>query len=322
MRTLLALLALLAGFGWPAAETLAQDYPNKPIELMVPFGAGGGSDILARNIAKVIQDEKLLPQPLVVVNKPGGGGAVGYSEVAGKKGNPYTIATVSSSFWTTPLLGRSPVTYDQFTPVAGLAYDTYLLVVHQQSPFKTVQDVVAAAKKGAKAVSVAGTGATSDDAVVTYIFQRATGTELNLIPFRSGGEVMTALLGQQVQLAWANPGEAISQLEGKTARALAVAAEKRLKGLPDVPTFKELGIDLVFRQLRGVVMPAGAPREAVQRLEQALLAMTKTSAWQDGYVDRNMIISAPMPAGEFARAVESTNEMYRQAFTDLGVLKK
>lgn len=322
MRARILLVAMAAVLGMVVAPTWGQQpYPTKPIEFVVPFGVGGGSDILARNIAKVIQEEKLLPQPLVVVNKPGGSGAVGYSYVASKRGDPYVIATVSSSFWTTPLLGQSPVNYQHFTPVAGLVYDTYLLLVNQNSAIKSVRDLVEVAKRSPKLVTVGGTGATSDDAVVTYIFQKETGIQLNLIPFRSGGEVMTALLGRQVTLAWANPGEAVGQIEGKLARPLAVAAEKRLKQLPEVPTFKELGINLVFRQLRGVVMPLDVPKDAVKILETALLKMAKTKSWQQNYVDRNMLVPAPMGSEEFGKAIVATNEMYKRVFTELGVIK-
>jgi putative tricarboxylic transport membrane protein len=205
--------------------------------------------------------------------------------------------------------------------VAGLVYDTYLLLVNQNSAIKSLRDLVEVAKRSPKLVTVGGTGATSDDAVVTYIFQRETGVQLNLIPFRSGGEVMTALLGRQVTIAWANPGEAVGQIEGKLARPLAVAAEKRLKQLPEVPTFKELGINLVFRQLRGVVMPLDVPKDAVKILETALLKMARTKAWQQNYVDRNMLVPAPMGSEEFSKAIVATNEMYKRVFTELGVIK-
>ncbi len=322
MRAKVAVLSVMLAVAWSVAPTRAQQgYPAKPIELVVPFSAGGGSDILARHIARAIQDEKLLPEPLVVVNKPGGSGAVGYSYVAGKRGDPYTMATVSSSFWTTPLVGQSPVTYQQFTAVAGLAYDTFLLLVGEKSRFRTVKEVVEAAKASPKSIAVGGSSAISDDAVVTYILQKETGIELNFIPFRGGGDVMTALLGGQVALAWANPAEAMGQIEGKLVRPLAVASEARLKGLPHVPTFKELGVDLVFRQLRGLVMPAGVPAEAVKVVEAAILKMSETKAWREGYVDRNMLFAAPAGSAEFARLIETTNEMYRRVFTDLGVAR-
>jgi len=127
--TLLAVLGLALGLCGSGPAWAA--YPDKPITFVVPFSAGGGSDVMARAIAKVFQDEKLLPQPLVVENRPGGSGAVGYAYVARRVGDPYIIATVSSSFWTTPLTAESPVNHEDFTPISGLGLDPFLLMVTQ-----------------------------------------------------------------------------------------------------------------------------------------------------------------------------------------------
>jgi len=314
-------LALVAGAACQKAPQQAK-YPSKPIEFVVPFNPGGGSDILARNIVAVIEAEKLLPQPVQVVNKAGGSGAVGYGYLAEKKGDPYFIGTVSSSFWTTPLLGGAPFNYTMFTPVAGLCYDTYLLLVRQDSPYQTLQDVLKAVKDKPEGLTVGATGVSSDDRVVTYLLEKAAGVKFKLVPFQSGGEVMTALLGGHIDVAWANPGEARGQLEGKQARALAVAADQRLEGLPDVPTFKEQGIDLVFRQLRGVVMPAGVPEDAVKVMEETLKKVSESPKWKNDYVKKNDLVPTFLGSAEFKTAIEKMNETYKQVFEELGVLKK
>lgn len=315
-------VAVVAGAACQKPAPQQAKYPTKPIEFVVPFNPGGGSDILARNIVAVIEAEKLLPQPVQVVNKAGGSGAVGYGYLAEKKGDPYFIGTVSSSFWTTPLLGGAPFNYTMFTPVAGLCYDSYVLLVRQDAEFASLEDLLAAMKDKPEGLTIGATGVSSDDRVVTYLLEKQAGVKFKLVPFQSGGEVMTALLGGHIDVAWANPGEARGQLDAKQVRGLAVAAEKRLEGLPDVPTFREKGIDLVFRQLRGVVMPAGVPEDAVKVMEEALRKVADSPRWQTDYVKKNDLVPTFLGAAEFKTAIEQMNDTYKRVFEDLGVLKK
>ena len=160
----LFLVALVSILALTSAGFAADPYPNRPIELVVPFGPGGGSDIFARNFVKYMQEEKLLPVVFNVINKPGGSGVVGYNSVAMKKADPYTMATVSSSFWTTPLVGQSPISYKDFTPIAGVGYDTFMLIARVQSPFQNLQDVIAAAKKDPGKIKVSAPAIAADDA--------------------------------------------------------------------------------------------------------------------------------------------------------------
>ncbi|MBI4278700.1 MAG: tripartite tricarboxylate transporter substrate binding protein [Armatimonadetes bacterium] len=300
---------------------LAQQFPSRPIEFVVPFAAGGGSDLLARAIARMLQEEKLLPVPIVVVNKPGGSGAVGYTYLASKRGDPHHIATVSSSFWTTPLVGQSPVSYRDFTALYGLAFDTFLLVTRTESTFRRMSDVVAVAKQRPGLVSVSGSAIASDDAVVTYMLEREAGIKLNYISFGGSGPALVAALGGHVILTWSNPGEVLPQLEARKARALAVASAKRLAGLPDVPTFKELGYNVDFAQFRGVVMPPNVQADAVRILADAVGRLCRSRRWQNDYVEKNMITGVCMRPDEFGRAVAAQHELYRKVFAGLGVIK-
>jgi putative tricarboxylic transport membrane protein len=288
------------------------DYPNKSIEMVVPFSAGGGSDILARNLERVITTKKLIPQTINVVNKPGASGSIGYAYTAEKKGDPYTIATVSSSFYTAPILGQSPVTYKNFTPICGLAMDTLLLVVKENSKYQSVKDIVDDAKAHPKTLNVGGTSGTSDDAVMYYAFQDRTQTEMKYVPFNSGGEVMTAVLGGHVDMAWVNPGEALPQLEAKKARPLAVASKDRLSALKDVPTLKEQGVDLVLAQFRGVVAPLDIPEDAVKYLEGVFEKVSKEPEWTEGYLKKNMIEGRYLNSKDFSQAILDTTKMYEE----------
>lgn len=301
-------------------------YPKKAVEFVVPFNPGGGSDILARAIASVFDSEKLLKQPLTVVNKAGGSGAIGYAYVRDKQKAdvPYTIATASSSWWTTPLLGKSDVKIDSFTPVAGLAYDTYVLLVNDKSKYKSLKDIIEAAKKAPpKTLSVAGTGATSDDRIVTYLLEKEAGVTFNYIPFNSGAEAVTEVLGGHTDMTIANPGEAMAQIEAKKMIPLAVATDVRLGGaLKDVPTFKEQGYGtVVFKQLRGVIGPKDFPANELKVLEDAFKKLSQSPKWQKDYIEKNLITGAFMDSKTFAENVKKMNDLYTQVFKALGQIK-
>ncbi|MGI6130179.1 MAG: tripartite tricarboxylate transporter substrate binding protein, partial [bacterium] len=285
-------------------------YPEKPITFLVPMSAGGGSDVMARTIASVMQKDGILPQPLVVENKPGGSGSIGWSYVAGKIGDPYIISTVSSSFWTTPLAGNSPVSYKDFTAISALAMDPFLLMVKEDSPYKTLEDLLEDAKKRPGDISVSGASGWSDDRVCTALLEKAAGVEFNYVPFEGGGDAMTTLLGGHVDLCWANAGEALTQLEAKKARALASTNDDKLTALPDVPTFKELGLgEVTFYQFRGIVAPRDIPEEAVKVLEEAFRKLNNSPTWKKDYVEPNMVTPRYLPADEFAIALVERNEL-------------
>lgn len=316
------LVALVSVLALSSAGFAADTYPSRPIELVVPFGPGGGSDIFARNFVKYMQEEKLLPVVFNVVNKPGGSGVVGYNYVAMKKADPYTMATVSSSFWTTPLVGQSPISYKDFTPVAGVGYDTFLLVTRIQNPYQNIQELIAAAKKNPGNIKVSAPAIAADDAVVTNMLERAAGIKLNMITFGGSGPALLAALGGHVEVTWSNPAEILPQLEAKKVRVLAVSSAKRLAKLPDVPTLKELGYNVEFAQFRGLVMPKGVPPEAHKTMADAVSRLCKGNRWQVEYVEKNVINGVCQDPEEFGKAIVATDDLYKKVFTDLGVIKK
>ena len=226
-------VAMVAALALVSIGYAADTYPSRPIELVVPFGPGGGSDIFARNFAKYMTEEKLIPVPFNISNKPGGSGVIGYSYVANRKADPYTIATVSSSFWTTPLVGKSPISYRDFTPVAGLGYDTFLLVTRVENPIKNLKDLIDAAKKAPGNITVGCPAVAADDAVTTSMLEKAAGIKLNMITFGGSGPALLAALGGHVDITWSNPGEILPQIEAKKVRVLGVSSPKRLAKFPD-----------------------------------------------------------------------------------------
>jgi putative tricarboxylic transport membrane protein len=299
----------------------AGKYPEKPINIIIHAGAGGGSDIFARTMAAAMDKDKLLPQPLVVENKPGGSGGIAFAYVAGKKKDPYFLVTAVTSFLTTPLMGLTPVGLKDFTPIANFAFDEYMLMVNTNSKFKTAKDAVDFAKANPKKVTVGGTQLGSSDSICAYLIEKATGVQLNYIVFNGGGEVNAALLGGHIDMAVANPGEALELYKSSKVRILGVFAEKRLGGAPDIPTLKEQGINAIYVQNRGLAAPAGIPADARKVLEEAFLKYTKSETFKK-YCKDNMLSEAYMDGAAFGKFLDEWNVKYAAILKDMNLIKK
>lgn len=319
-RKRLALVGMVLAL-WLAAGVAGAAYPERPIEFTVPFAAGGGSDIMARAIAAIMEQEKILPQPLAVVNRPGASGVLGYSFVGNKVGDPYVLGTATSSFIMQPLLGKMKISHRDYTLVAGLALDEFVIVVRSDSPFKTMADLVAAARKEPKSVKIGGTSVPSVDSIIAYLIEKSTGIQFNFIAFKSGGEVMINLLGGHIDVASANPGEALTQIEAKKARVLGSLSVKRLEAFPDTPTLREQGIDAVFSQWRGVVAPRDLPKDAEQVLVAAFRRLSESKAWREKYLKENNLTPLYMPPAEFRKYLDAEWERNTQIMREMGVLK-
>jgi putative tricarboxylic transport membrane protein len=318
VRNALVLLALVtAACGGGNATQEAREYPERDVTMIVPFGAGGGSDVLSRTLANVIRELNLLPVNLLVENRPGSSGAIGYTYVAKQKSNPYTLATVSVSFFTTPLLGASEFDYEDFTPVAAIAMSPYIMAVRPTSPYKTFEDV-----KNVRRLTTGTVGVVSDPVLLARMLQNASGIMIDTVPFDGEGEVMAAALGGHIDFMLGNPGEILPQIEAGTLRPLAVSTGTRLQSLPDTPTFKELGYPIEHVQLRGVVMPPDVPQEALTFWEDALRRVAESPEWKREYLDRFRDEPRFLGSQEFGQVLESTNTLYTQIMTELGLITR
>jgi putative tricarboxylic transport membrane protein len=313
------LVASVLGLALVAAGEGAK-FPEKPITLVVHAGAGGGSDIFARTLAAANDKEKYFPRPIVVENKPGGSGAIAFAYVAGKVQDPYFLLTAVTSFLTTPILRKSQVTYKDFTPVANFAFDEYMVIVKAESKYMAMKDIVADARANPKKLTVGGTQLGSSDSICAYLIEKAAGVQFNYIVFNSGGEVNAALLGGHIDIAVANPGEALELSKANKVRTLGVFAEKRLAGAPDVPTLKELGIDAQYVQNRGLVAPGGIPEDARKILEEGLLKYTRSDTFKK-YVSDNMLSEAWMDGPAFGKWLDKEHARYQEVLKAMGLLK-
>jgi putative tricarboxylic transport membrane protein len=285
-----------------AQFAIAQEraFPTRPIELIVPYAPGGGSGITAEVMKKIISDEKLSPQPLTITYKPGASGQVGWTYLAGRKGNAHIIATATASFSYGFVQKQMQVTPEDFTPIAQMLVDTQLMASHPQSGFKTMQDVIDASRKNPNSVKVGGTGASGSDANLAAMITSAVKIKLNYIPFKSGGEVNAAILGGHVDVALGNPNELAGYVEAGKLVPLAVFSDERIAGLKTVPTMKELGYNVVSHSTRGVVAPAGIAKHEEQFLIDLMRKITQSKGWAE-YASQNMMTVKFLGGADYAK---------------------
>jgi len=314
-----ALLIMLASaIGGQAAEWK----PSKPIEFVAPFAPGGGSDVLARSIASIIEGEKLCPVPLIVVNRAGGSGLVGTTSVVQQKGNPHVLVTfIPGQVQAALVAGKGAPTFRELTPICNLALDEQLIVVKTDSPLKTIKDIIAEAKKRPGELTIGGTGTGQDDQICQRGFERSAGIRMRYVPFKSGGEAVTALLGGHVNMIWANPPEFVPQFEAKMVRPVAVAKATRMTDFPDVPTLKEIGHDVTYFFYRGIMAAQDIPAEAAAFYENMFKRMAESSSWKEKYLKKYSLSPSWMGSKEFAKIVAQNEEGSKEVLKDLGLLK-
>jgi tripartite-type tricarboxylate transporter receptor subunit TctC len=269
---LLVVVAVAAAQPAPAQEP----YPSRPISLVVPFPPGGVADLTARPVATAM--EKVLKQPLGVVNKTGAAGAVGMQFVATSKPDGYTLLLALSSISIIPeadkLFGRPPAfTVEQFAPVALISADPTILVVRAESPWKTAKEFIEDAKKRPNQISFSSSGIYGTLHMAMELLSHAAGIKLRHVPYAGAGPALTALLGGHVDALASGPSVVLPQIKAGKLRALAGWGDKRVASLPDVPTFKELGYpEAEFYIWAGLFAPKGTPEPVLAKLRDAARA--------------------------------------------------
>ena len=322
MHPRLAVLAFVFGsVAGSITASYAQSYPTRHIELVSPTGAGGGSDLVARMVADIIVKEKLLPQPVVVQNKSGGGGAIGAQYVAGRRGDPYVFMQAATGLITIPIRTGLDVGVDKFQPLGVIGFDLNSIAVAENAPYRSLKELVDAARDKPKTLSVGTTSPGGNAHALMFKLERLSGARFNIVSFKSGAETVTGVMGGHIQVTAENLGEVIAQVEAKKLRLLAVPSAKRIPALPNVPTLKELGYDIQAGAVRGFVAPAGIPREAAKVLEDTLAKVHKSAAWRD-YMARNLYEDIYMNADEFGKYLASQKTEITQFLTEVGLASR
>ena len=279
MRIMTLALAAALVAGGPALTAWAQEFPTKPIELVLPFGPGGSHDLTARALASVAH--QYLGQPLLVVLKPGGGGAVGSQYVARAKPDGYTIMLGGSGPNTIfALVQKAPTGPDQFASVARINYSPGVFAVRAEAPWKTLREAVDWMRKNPGKFNFANTGPWGAGDLPMRMLAKAAGVDYNNIPHDGGGPALLAVLGGHADAAFLFTAQLLPQLGAGKMRALAVTDVKRHRDLPQVPTLREEGLDVVFNMWRSVLAPKGTPPPVLEKLETAFRKISEDKSFQ------------------------------------------
>jgi putative tricarboxylic transport membrane protein len=297
--------------------------PSKPIEFVIPAGTGGGADQMARLMAGINDKHKLAPRAFIVVNKSGGAGAEGFLHVKEKKGDAHTIIITLSNLFTTPLATGTPFSWRDFTPLARMALDRFILWVNAETPYKNAKEYLSAAKQK-PGMKMGGTGSKQEDQIITVLLEQSQGVKFTYVPFKGGGEVCTNLVGNHVDSTVNNPAECVSNWKAKRVRPLAVFDPERIpdKEWADIPTIKEaLGAAISYNMLRGIFGPPGMPKEAVEWYVGFLKKIFDTKEFQD-YLHTGALKPAFASGGEYVKWVEENEKLHRELMDKGGLTQK
>jgi putative tricarboxylic transport membrane protein len=293
----------------------------KRLEITAPAGAGGGYDQNARIMQQVLQKEGLA-SGIQVTNQPGAGGTIGLANyVNNKKRNP-SLLTGGLALVGAIITNKSTVTFDDTYPLARLSADYQPIVVAADSPYKTIDELIAKFKADPGSISWAGSGPGSTDHMLYGLLAKAAGVEpskINYVVLTSGGEMLSGVMGGHVTVGTGGYSELSAQINAGKVRALAISSPERLPGI-DIPTFKEKGYDVNLVNWRAVFAPKDLRAEEKQELEQAIDKMVKSEDWKVAVKQRGWS-DAYMPAAEFAAFVKQEHVRAENLFKELGLLK-
>ncbi|MEM8869956.1 MAG: tripartite tricarboxylate transporter substrate binding protein [Pseudomonadota bacterium] len=273
-------LAVSAGLA-ATTPAMAQEWtPDKPVEMVIMAGQGGGADRLARLFQSIIQKENLASMPILPVNKGGGSGAEALRYLKDKEGDNHTIMATLNSYYTTPLRSDIGVDIEEFTPIARMALDTFVLWVNADSDIQTLDDYVAAVKAAGDTWKMGGTGTGQEDSLVTAMLEEEFDLKVTYVPFKGGGDVAKNLVGGHIDSSVNNPSEALGFYEAGKLRPIAAFTPDRIEVFPDTPTMTELGHELVYWMQRSFVAPKDMAPEAVAYYTEMFEKLNASPEWQ------------------------------------------
>jgi len=313
MKKILKAVVLGLASGLAVSSALAQSYPQRPIKLQVPFAAGGTTDLVARIVADPLG--KLLGQPVVVENKPGGGGSVSAAEISRAQPDGYTIglanvATTAANPAINPRTPYNPLT--DFAPIVNIAATPNVIVVNPGFPAHDYKAFVAELKAHPAKYSYASAGAGGIAHLQTELFKSLAGVYMTHIPYRGSAPALTDTMSGQVPIMFDNLPSALPFIRSKKLVPIVVAAPQRLPELPHVPTFKEVGLEPVNRMAYyGLWAPRGVPKDIVDRLNAGVRQVLSDPAVRQRIQDANSLVIGNTP-DEFASQIKAEYAVYRQ----------
>lgn len=312
MKKLLGTLTLAATMivGGPA---LADDYPTKSMDMIVPFSAGGGNDTFVRALQPLL--EKQLGEDLVIRNIAGGGGAVGMSKAVASKPDGYTMLAASNAMLTLEAMGNVPFTHKDFDFVAKVVEEPFVIAVNGDGKYQDLKSLVEAASAGTP-LKVGTSGVGSSAYITASAIANRTGAEFNLIPYPGGSEAISAAMGGHVDAVVLGGAELRSALQSGRLKALAMTYAERSDSLPDVPTFQESGYDLTLTVWRGIAAPKGLPADVEKKWVDAIKQIVADGSYEQTAKNLGTEVK-PLYGDDLDDFIDQSADVMREAAGDL-----
>lgn len=313
-----------------AAPAQAAWEPTRPVEFVVPAGAGGASDQMTRLIQSIVVKHQLMKQPMIIQIKSGSSGAEGAMDVQDSRGNPHKILVAFSLIYTLPMSTNLPLDWRKMNPLAMIALDEFLLWNNVESPHKTAKAFLDAVKAApAESFKMGGTGSKREDHLISFALGKVYGAKFTYIPYKSGGEAATQLVGKHVDSNVNNPSENIAQWRAGQVRALCVFSEQRMvykekvtaeQSWSDIPTCKESGVDVQYQMLRAFFLPPGTSAEQAAYYVDLMKKVVAAPEWKE-YTERNALKQTFLTGADFVKFLEKDDAYHRTLMKEAGFAK-
>lgn len=299
--------------------------PERNVEIVVGSAPGGSNDKTARAVERALAEQKLVPTSITVVNRPGGGSSIAFNHVHQRAGDPHTLLVGTTALLTNHITGRSKIHHADFTPIASLFNDYVVFAVNANSSIKDGKDLIARLKKDPQSVTIGfATALGSHNHIAAGLLAKAIGVsarDLKAVAYKGSAEAITNLLGGHIDLVTTAGGNAAGHVAAGRMRVVAAAAPQRFaEALADVPTWKELGVDLVYGGFRGIVGPKGLTPQQVAFWEGALKKCTEREEWQAD-LRKNYWSNVFLPGKAFAKELDDDYAAMKSVLVDLGLAK-
>lgn len=319
-----SVLALMAA----SAPAVAWE-PAKPVEIVVAAGAGGASDQMARMMQAAIQKNNLMKQPVIVSLKGGASGAEALMYMKGSDGDPNKVLIAYSLIYMLPLSAKIPFNWRELTPVSVIAMDQFVLWDNAAGP-KTVKDFIAAAKASSSPFKMGGTGSKREDHVLTVFMEKKTGAKFSYLPYKSGGEAATQLVGNHTESNVNNPSENLEVWRAGQVRALCVFDKERIayktkvtetQSWNDIPTCKEEGLDMQYLMLRAMFLPGKVTAEQTAFYDDLFKKITQTAEYKD-YMEKQALKPVYINGKDMLKFLEEDDALNKSLMTEAGFVAK
>jgi len=319
--------AAIAAAMLPVASAQAWE-PTKPIEIIVPFPPGGSSDQMARTIQGAIQKNNLVSQPIIIVNKPAAAGGEAMLDIQKSAGDPHKLITTSSGIYMTPLATKLPVSWKNFTPIAMMAQDAFVLWVNASTPYKTGKDFVEAARTANPPLKTGGNGSKREDHLISVTMEQAAGVKITYIPYQGGGPASVQLAGGHIDANVNNPAEEIANWRSGAVKPLCVFSDKPMAytqkitadmAWSDIPTCVSQGVNVTYQMLRGMFMPGKVTPEQQAYYVELFRKVTETPDWK-AYVERNALVPDFRSGDDFVAFLTTDEQKHKDLMGKAGFI--